>query len=234
MDTCKQIIIQYAEKQKSFSTNDLLYSLSKLYKWSYSTIKCNMTKLLDEGVLSKISKGVYCLTTSKNIFKIIPNKTDKNIFSLLTKKFPFASFCVYNGRVLSALQHHLSENNITYVETNKEAVESVFGFLKDNGFTVYQSPNSDFVYRYIDLKNEAIIVKPLVSESPMKNIDGVNVPTIEKILVDIQKDDDFSYLQGSESENMLENAQTLFHINLSKLVRYGKRRGLTIKMEQND
>ena len=222
MDTCKQIIIQYAEKQKSFSTNDLLYSLSKLYKWSYSTIKCNITKLLDEGVLSKISKGVYCLTTSKNIF------------SLLTKKFPFATFCVYNGRVLSALQHHLSENNITYVETNKEAVESVFGFLKDNGFTVYQCPNSDFVYRYIDLKNEAIIVKPLVSESPMENIDGVNVPTIEKLLVDIQKDDDFSYLQGAESENMLENAQTLFHINLSKLVRYGKRRGLTIKMEQND
>lgn len=234
MDTCKQIIIQYAENQKSFSTKDLLYSLSKLNKWSYSTIKCNITKLLDEGVLSKISKGVYCLATSKNIFKIIPSKKDKEIFSLLTNKFPFATFCIYNGRVLSALQHHLSENNITYVETNKEAVESVFGFLKDKGFIVYQCPDSSFVYRYIDLKNEAVIVKPLVSESPMENIDGVNVPTIEKLLVDIQKDDDFSYLQGAESENMLENAKTLFHINQSKLVRYGKRRGLTIKLEQND
>ena len=31
----------------------------------------------------------------------------------------YAHFCIYNGNIISPLQHHLSANNITYIETER-------------------------------------------------------------------------------------------------------------------
>ena len=56
-------------------------------------------------------------------------------------------------------------------------------------------------------------------------------PYLEKILVDIQKDADYSYLQGAESDNMLSNAESLYMINYSRMYRYGRRRGLNLKQK---
>lgn len=230
MNTCKQIIVQYVESKQTFSIDELFAYISGKYKWTRATLNSAITKLVSENVLVKVSKGLYSASSNKNTFKIVPSENEKQLYTLLSTKYPFATFCIYNGSVLSPLHHHLSENNITYVETNKEAVESVFDTLKENNYTAYICPDSDFIYRYVDLSKNEIIVKPLVTEAPLVEVDGVKVPTLEKILVDIQKDADFSYLQGTETEYMIENAKNLFHINTCKLVRYGKRRGLQIKI----
>lgn len=90
-------------------------------------------------------------------------------------------------------------------------------------------PDADMVYRYIDLEKGGIIVKPLVTEAPLQTMEGVTVPTLEKLLVDINKDPDFSYLQGAEAERMMANAKALYIINATRLRRYAKRRGLKIE-----
>ena len=51
------------------------------------------------------------------------------------------------------------------------------------------------------------------------------MPTLEKILVDIVCDEDFSYLQGGEWYYMIETAATQYSINKSRLLRYAGRRG---------
>ena len=43
-----------------------------------------------------------------------------------------------------------------------------------------------------------MIVKPLISESPLLDFKGVKTPRLEKILVDIYCDDDLDYLHGNE------------------------------------
>lgn len=63
----------------------------------------------------------------------------------------------------------------------------------------------------------------------MQTMEGVTVPTLEKLLVDINKDPDFSYLQGAEAERMMGNAKALYIINATRLRRYAKRRGLKIE-----
>ena len=50
------------------------------------------------------------------------------------------------------------------------------------------------------------------------------MPTLEKLLVDILRDADFFYLQGSESERIIENAFNLYAVNRSRLFRYADRR----------
>ena len=40
------------------------------------------------------------------------------------------------------------------------------------------------LYGYIDLGEECIIVKTLVTESPLTEVDGIKVPTLEKLFAD--------------------------------------------------
>ncbi|MDY4998619.1 MAG: DUF6577 family protein, partial [Bacteroidaceae bacterium] len=67
------------------------------------------------------------------------------------------------------------------------------------------------------------------TEAPLQTMEGVTVPTLEKLLVDINKDPDFSYLQGAEAERIMANAKALYIINATRLRRYAKRRGLKIE-----
>lgn len=70
-------------------------------------------------------------------------------------------------------------------------------------------------------------MKPLVTEAPLTDRNGVKVPTLEKILVDILKDDDLDYLQGSEEYYMYQMALDLYTVNYTKLLRYARRRGIS-------
>ena len=76
------------------------------------------------------------------------------------------------------------------------------------------------------------LIKNLVSEAPLQKVDDIPVSTLEKMLVDIYCDPDFSYLQGSEYARIAENAMTIFNINKTKLLRYAKRRGVKEELER--
>ena len=76
------------------------------------------------------------------------------------------------------------------------------------------------------MSQPAIFVKPLITESPVTECNGVYVPTLEKLLVDLRKDRDFFYLQDSEGDNILRNAYALYAVNQSRLLRYAARRGV--------
>ena len=88
------------------------------------------------------------------------------------------------------------------------------------------------MYDYIDLRENCIIVKILVTESPLMEVDGIKVPTLEKLLVDTQKDADFDYLQGSESLNIYQLAFEQYTINTQRLIRYAKRRSISQKIQE--
>ena len=160
----------------------------------------------------------------KQTFAPKPVKEVKEIYELLHANFPFAKFCVYQGEIIAPLQHHLSSNRIIYAETNRDSTETVFNFLKNEGREAYLRPDKEMIYRYVDMDRRAFFVKNLVSEAPLQKVSDVPMPTLEKLLVDILRDSDFFYLQGSESEHIIENAFNLYAVNRSRLFRYAGRR----------
>ena len=195
-----------------------------------NTVRQSLSALFKEGKIERIGKGQYANRHKQN-FAYNPSDKAKSIYDFLKSSLPFADFCVYDGNIISPIQHHLSINNAIYVETNRDVVETVFGRLKENRKEIFRQPNARFVYDYIDLKAPCIIVKTLVSESPTTKTNGIVVPTLEKMLVDTQTDADFDYLRGAESQNMFNLAFDLFSINLQRLMRYARRRNIeqTIK-----
>lgn len=216
-------ILNYAYKHRNFNIGDLFAELHSSLGISRSTLSWYLSKLVNEHALIRTRRGMYAQVT-KPPFYPEPAEEVKETFAMLQSNFPFAKFCIYQGEIISLLQHHLSPNRIIYVETERDAAESVFNFLKGEGRTVYLRPDKEMIYRYVDMDSRSVFVKNLVSEAPLQKVHGIPMPTLEKLLVDILRDDDFFYLQGSESDRVIENAFGMYSVNQSRLFRYANRR----------
>ncbi len=230
MKNYSQDIMDYAAQRPNFGLQDLYAYFVGETGISRQTISWHLTKLTESGSLHRIGHGKYACQ-AKQQFVIKPTSEHRSLNNDLKRHWPFAHFCIYDGNVFSPLQHHLASNNITYIETEREATSAVFNHLRDRGITAYLRPSDDLIYKYIDLSQPAIFVKPLITESPVLETQGVLVPTLEKLLVDIQKDKDFFYLQEAEGANIFRNAQSLYTINKSRLLRYASRRGIRQEIE---
>lgn len=219
--------MDFAKEYPFFSPADLFNSNTEISK---QYMQWSLLQLVSKGIVNRIRRGLYTMTENP-IFSHQVKEDTKQLYSLLKEAFPYAPFCVYDGDILSPLQHHLSYNALTYVETDRAVAEAVFHNLQDKGYKVFYKPDKNEFYKYIDISVPAIIVKPMVSDSPLTTVDGVPGPTLEKLLVDIRRDKDFDYLAGEECLRMLENAFNMYSLNTTKLLRYAGRRGVREELE---
>ncbi len=227
--TTAEIILNFAEGRKSFTLADLSEFVRNRESISDSGILWHIKRLIKENKLSRLARGVYGTATKREFIPTVSNKLIE-VYDNVIKEFPLIDVCVYLGADISSLQHHLSLNNATYIEVTKEATEAVFHWLTDNGFKAYHRPKEMLMSEYVNLAEECVIVKPLVTESPLLKVDGVKTATLEKLLVDINTDADFYYLQGGETYYIMEQARSLYQINEPKMLRYASRRGVRQKM----
>lgn len=111
------------------------------------------------------------------------------------------------------------------VEVEKDAVQSVFFFLKEARYSVFIEPTKEIIEKYIPDEKEILIVKSLVTEAPLQKIEGINMVTIEKMLVDIFCDKIiFSAQQGSEMRTIFKEAMNKYTVNENRMLRYADRR----------
>jgi len=230
MDT-NNIIVDFANTYKNFKTKDLSEYLSGKIDVSQKMLSWHLRKLVDQEKIFRIGKGVYTIKP-KAFFRPIPNALSIQLYKKLKAAYPLLDFCIYNGEILSDLQHHLSYNNNIYIETERDATETIFHFVQDIHKRCFLSPKEDMMSDYVHLDKKAFIVKPLISESPIQEVNGIKVPSIEKLLVDIQCDRDFYYLQGQETLYMMQHAFTNYNVNVGLLLRYASRRNIKSKIEK--
>ena len=225
------LILELASKQETFTLKEAYQCCHVSLDEEKTKIRKRLSVLASSGKLVRKGSGTYALS-DKPIFRPNVSNGVKDLYESLKSKYPFTKVCVYEGPWISPLLHHMASNQIIYIDVEKDASEFVFDHLKSDGVNAYYKPDEDMVYRYINLDERNVFVKNLVSEAPLQKIDGIPVSTLEKILVDIYCDQDFSYLQGSEYVRIAENAMTIFNINKTKLLRYAKRRGVKEELEK--
>ena len=215
-------IMNYANGIQQFTVDDIPLEVTAGIE--RNTLSWHLSDLCRQGKLRRIGRGIYTVNLFKT-YQIKANAKSRSLYKALSAQFPYADFCVYGGGVIAPLLHDLAPNNTIYIETNREVTESVFNVLlpKYKG-RIFLSPTKKIASTYIDFGRENIIVKPLVTESPL-TLDGkVPVPTIEKLLVDTRVDADFYYLHGYENLEMLRTAITHYNVNQTRLLRYADRR----------
>jgi uncharacterized protein DUF6577 len=110
------------------------------------------------------------------------------------------------------------------VETGKDALDAVFNRLTGLSKKVFLQPNRSVMGLYVLSLNEAVIVKPLLSEAPVMKAGKITTATPEKMLVDIVAEPDIFVAQQGELVNIFENAFSQILVNQNRLVRYARRR----------
>lgn len=220
MDGLKKRIIDYVSEHNEVATADITSALGI----KATTARQYLSRMSKYGEIVRLKRDNYSLI-NKNTFKYQPTKIVYSIFKYISKLLPFNNLCVYDGSIFNSLQHHVFINNAVYIETDRDSVDSVFQLLKARYKNTYRQPDETFMTDYVDLQRQCFIIKTLVTESPLMESDGIKVPSLEKLLVDIQIDADFYFLRGTESIYLFDNANSFYSINFQRLMRYAKRRG---------
>ena len=191
---------------------------------SQTAINWRIQQQLQKGVLRHIGRGHYGFGEAVHYLPKMPPFLVK-IHKQLRGHYPYLDFCLWNTRQFNEFMVHQPGRFFTLVETDRESMEFVFDFLQERHKTLFLNPGRAEAEKYLSLAENAIVVRPLVSEAPIQNRDGVPTTTLEKLLTDGFCD---SYLfaaqQGEDLEIIFNHAFQKYTINLNRLYRYASRR----------
>src|SRR4030042_2018122 len=227
-------ILKFAQIHKVFTRKTLIKYLTELQKLDFpGSISEQLNRLLKNRQIIRLKRGVYELTETTNKDFIIKCTDEvKNLDRQIKGKFPFANFCIWDSSVIFPYVRHIPNINFIYIDVERDVAESVFNLLNSGtGRRIFFMPTQTDYDRYIS-GNEAIIIRQLISEAPLQLVDGINTPSIEKILVDIAGDTEFAFLQGNELHYVYTNIFKKHNVNKKRLLRYAARRARRKEVEQ--
>lgn len=216
---------QYFKSQKALSSQDLAIFYQKSEpNIKETTINWRIYELVKMGILERISRGHFRIGQMKP-FAPEPSKQLSKLYKDITSQFPYIQLCIWETVWLNDLAQHLTNKSLIILETEKDTCETVFHKLQDSNKTVFLEPTLEIMERYVSVENSPIVVKAMVSEAPLQKMEGVSVPMLEKILVDLVCDTEILYAyQGRELQYIWENAFNKYTVQQDKLLRYASRR----------
>jgi len=160
-----------------------------------ATVNWRVWELVRQGFLKRIGRGMYALGQG-NCFLPLLTK-NKNYFFPDKKQFPLITFCCWHTSALKEFFQHFAVYDFLLIETERETIDAVFHFIKETNKNTFKEPSRDMMENFVFDGKDAVIVKSLISEAPLQDVDAVTVPTIEKILVDLVADSEtFFFLSG--------------------------------------
>ncbi len=210
-----------------------LYNFYKAYEpdLKEGALSWRVHDLLKRGIIRQIKRSMYSMS-QKNRYQ--PNVSDKliKLSKTVSKDFNNLDYCVWTTEWLNYFTRHQLATFFFIIEVERDFLEEVFNaYNENNQLRVFLNPDKSTLERYLNHEN-VLVIKPLISRSPKQKISNnkrgkekINVPTIEKILVDIFCDEAIFYsIQGKEMETIFENAINHYQINFTRLMSYASRR----------
>jgi hypothetical protein len=189
-----------------------------------TTVNWRIYNLVQEGILNRVGRGKFSLGKGDAYIPEISNKLN-SVYKKMKSHFPFLTVCLWSTSVLDEFMLHQPARYYQLIEVDKDAMESVFYYLKERNYSVFMEPSEQLIRRYMIDEKEPWIVKSLVSEAPIQLVNGFPTVTIEKLLVDIFCDPViFNAQQGSEMNQIFGEAFEKYSISESKMLRYASRR----------
>lgn len=197
------------------------------------TIRTRLNSLKRRGIITPIGRGQYTLRELNDYSPEI-DESLRQIYLKVRKQLPMTRICVWKPSWLNEFALHISSIQITVVESEKETERAVFEVLQEvlregsslAGPLVFLKPSPEEIDLYVSGESPALVVGRLITEAPVKEIDGIVIPRLEKILVDLFVGEPIlESLIGAEIDGIFRNAFDTYAINVDTMKRYARRRG---------
>lgn len=191
-----------------------------------TTVNWRVYALVQDGILQRVGKGLYRFGKTEKFVPEIAIKM-KSISQLINRQFPFINYCQWELSYVNYFSQHLINFNILFVDVEKDALDAVYFALKEHHSKVMLLGN---LYEDISDFGNSIIVRPLISESPIQKVKNCPVATLEKMLVDLATDKVLISFQGNEIYTIVRTAFERYTINQNTMLRYAGRKNKREKM----
>lgn len=226
----EQKLIKYFCKKSSFSREELFNYFKKTEgEINEGTFGWRIYDLKKKHILKEVKRGHYTLEVKPSYQPEVEEKLSE-LVTVLEENLVDTKYCIWDLNWLNEFTLHQFNKNYIVFEIEKDLQETLAFVLHDSDHKNVTWPFNSQIPRYASF-DESIIIFPLVTRSPVQRVTAkenksVVFPSLEKILVDIFKDNKlFQFLQGAEMERIFEYALKSYSINFTTLFGYAKRRG---------
>lgn len=233
----EKIIKELSEYKKNEISKDSLLDLYiKHYKNKNYKTFINMVSLLKKyEIIADKTNDTYQII-NKKFYSVKIDDNLRWINDLISKNYPDIKHITWTTGVINDFSQHYAITNYIIVETEKIAINRVLNLLKENLNHDYIVLTEDMFVKnseyFLNENSILVIVKQLIQKAPLTKIDGEYLPSLEKIMVDLIKDQIYLQYQGKELEHIFENITDDYSINVKKLLSYAKLRGVLNNIEE--
>jgi hypothetical protein len=218
---------EFFKDKTVFTINDLRKYYQRIdTNFNETAFKWRIHDLKKKELIRSVKRGVYTFQ-SRQLYQPGISSRLKKKYKEIKKEFPYTGCCVWETRWLNELMNHQPGHFMDLFEVENEAAQSVFYFLlqRDERDKIYFKPTGKEIEQYIAANRRSTIIRSLVTQAPTREQEGICIPRLEKILVDLFIDRSlFIAYQGQELIMIFKNAYRQFPVNISTLFRYAQRR----------
>ncbi len=223
-------LIEEFKNRKSFTRKEL-YQFFRYFEpdLKEGTFGWRIYDLKNKNIIKPLLRGIYYISYKDNYKPEISQKIYK-IAKKINESFKDVKYCMWEVDWLNEFSQHQSGKKMLFIEVEKDFAESFYYELKDSTRNdIYLNPDEKAINFYISESSQPIIIKKLITRSPIEKQEEkktiIYTPLLEKILVDIFAEDKLFYFsQGAEMIHIYKNALSSYAINFTKLFSYAKRR----------
>jgi hypothetical protein len=208
-----------------FTTTDIVQFYKKLEPGVLKpTVNWRVYELVNRNILERIGKGKFRLGEG-NTF--IPDLNTKHFIvnAMIKKNFPFINYCIWDSAFITEFSQHIPKTSFMLVDVERGSEASVYHLLREQFREVFLMPGKKILGDNFSGLKKPVILRTFVSEAPYKEIRNVPVATLEKIMVDLFSDGEFTYLSSNEMAFIFTSAFERYTVSESKLIRYADRKG---------
>ena len=233
--TTTERIIQYATLQQGpFKKKDLDAWLSNTSEAAATSLQKQLERLVAAGRLTKAGWGLYQLSTAakpRYFLTLKPQTREMGVY--LRLRYPLADFCIWDSSSVIPFMLHVPNINMVIVDVERYLEGSFPDALREKypSLPVLPNPSREEFLKFGNTSG-CIVLHTLTTESPLDSFEGIPVPQMEKMLVDIVLNPEFDFLQGSELSRVYREAFSSYDISRPRLLRYAQRRGCLDKIQQ--
>ena len=131
---------------------------------SLGRIDITLQNLVRNGILTRSGYWVFQISSSvKPDFTYEPSDKETGLFAQIKEQYPYTRLCIWNARALSPATEPIYEDVRKFAEDRIVLLKP-----KEREYHLYTAGRP------------AIIVKDFISESPIRIIDDITTPCLEK------------------------------------------------------
>ena len=143
----------------------------------------------------------------------------------LTKAFPLLDFSVWSTQQINPYMHHLLGKFVSFVQTDPDALESVFDSLRDAGYEAHLNPTGQEKKRLM-VREKTVVIRRRVAGAPTED----HFASIEAILVDLYLETNrLGLMDMEEFRSMARRLVTSARVEMSSLISYAERREQSLR-----